>query len=290
MLLDPRAGNVAVFQAEWFKSYEVRPSRLNVYILCDPSKGARGARSDRTAIAVIGIDVAGNKYLLDGVRHRMQFSERYQFLKQFYEHWRDQEGVQSCRVGYERYGAMVDVEVIADWQARDHCWFAVEELNFPRDGTRHAKADRVERLEPDLRRGKFLLAAVVFHPEMGGGKGIATWTVWSAEDAAKAKPNTLESTYKPGHIVYRPLAGLTRAQRACAANGEHVRIVKPIKRLDEDRNVYDLTRAFIEEALFFPFAPHDDLIDAVSRIYDMEPAAAETYEQLNYAPPAHPDA
>src|SRR5262249_14115747 len=154
MLLDPRAGNVAVFQAEWFKSFEVRPRQLNVYILVDPAKG-RAARSDRTAIAVIGIDAGGNKYLLDGVRHRMQFSERYRFMRQFHEFWHDYPGVQSCRVGYERYGAMVDIEVILEWQARDNYFFPIEELNFPRDGTQHAKADRIERLEPDLRRGKF---------------------------------------------------------------------------------------------------------------------------------------
>ena len=90
-------------------------------------------------------------------------------------------------------------------------------------------------------------------------------------------------------IVYRALEGPTRAQARLAAQSQHFRIVRPIKRLDEDRCVYDLTRAFIEEALFFPFAPHDDLIDAASRIYDMKPVAASRFEEVAEAP-VHPDA
>jgi hypothetical protein len=66
--------------------------------------------------------------------------------------------------------------------------------------------------------------------------------------------------------------------------------VRPIKHLDEDRNVYDLTRAFIEEALFFPFAPRDDLIDACARIYDMSPVPAQRLERAAFEPPLHPDA
>jgi hypothetical protein len=289
MLLDPRAGNAAVFRAEWLKAYEVRPRALNVYILCDPSKGARTARSDRTAIAVIGVDIAGNKYLLDGVRHRMQLSERWQYLKQLHAWWSGQPGVQSCRVGYERYGAQVDVEVITEWQQRDRAFFAIDELNFPRDGSAHAKPDRIERLEPDLRAGRFLLPAVVHHPEFGGPDGKAIWRVWTEEEAGKAGGNSLEAKLKPG-VIYRPLIDLTRAQRACERLGERYRIVHPIGRLDEDRNAYDVTRAFIEEALFFPFAPHDDLIDACSRVYDMQPVPASKWERAEWEPPVFPDA
>jgi hypothetical protein len=48
-------------------------------------------------------------------------------------------------------------------------------------------------------------------------------------------------------------------------------------------------RAFIEEALFFPFGPHDDLIDACARVYDMKPVAPIPWERA-WQPPVHPDA
>jgi hypothetical protein len=45
--------------------------------------------------------------------------------------------------------------------------------------------------------------------------------------------------------------------------------VQAIKQRNEDGSVYDLTREWMNEALFHPFAPKRDLIDAPSRIYDM---------------------
>jgi hypothetical protein len=59
MLLNPLAGTEATFKTEWLRWYEVIPAVLNVYILCDPSKGSANQRSDRTAIPVIGIDQGG---------------------------------------------------------------------------------------------------------------------------------------------------------------------------------------------------------------------------------------
>jgi len=83
---------------------------------------------------------------------------------------------------------------------------------------------------------------------------------------------------------------LDAARRVFQARGENFRNIKSIKRKDENGDVYDLTRAFIEEALFFPFAPHDDLVDAASRLYDIEPVPPVQYEQAAGEQTIHPDA
>jgi phage terminase large subunit-like protein len=66
--------------------YDIIPVLMNVYILVDLSKGS-SKKSDRTAIAVIGIDQSGFKYLLDGYRHRMQLSERYERVTELKKKW-----------------------------------------------------------------------------------------------------------------------------------------------------------------------------------------------------------
>lgn len=301
MLLNPTAGNEQIFLSEWFRGYETVPAMMNVYIMCDPSKGrkrttsGRGADPDKTAIAVVGIDQGGNKYLLDGYCHIMKLSTRYAFLKELFRKWSAYPGVQVVKVGYEQYAQQVDLEVLEEYMERDRIYFEIEELNFPREGL-HSKKHRVERLEPDVRSGRFRMPAVVHHPEMvppslddnapipqnarnaGITPGTVIWNAWTQEDsdlwAANGKPNNPPV----GHILYRPLRGFTRAQRWMQDTQQAHRIVSPLRRLDEDGSIYDLTRVFMEEARFFPFAPHDDLIDAVSRIYDMEPCSPVAFE------------
>jgi hypothetical protein len=73
------------------------------------------------------------------------------------------------------------------------------------------------------------------------------------------------------------------------ATHQSYRIVHAIKRRDEDGKLYDLTRLLIEELHFHPRAPHDDLSDAVSRIYDMDPLKPVPFEGLATEERAYPD-
>jgi hypothetical protein len=256
MLQNPLAGAENTFRAEWLRPWFVRPATLVVYIMVDPSKG-RSATSDRTAIAVIGIDAAGNKYLLDGYRHRMSLSERWNAVKNLYLKWSKERGVQHVAVGYERYGAQTDDEYIKERMEVEGWGFPLEELNWTRDGTK-SKKDRVERLEPDVRLSRFYIPAVIYEP----GLGDCLWRV----DKEK------------GHLIKSPMHKLPREMELMDRSGQRFRMAQSIKRKDEDAKIYDITNALVEEMLFFPFAPKDDLVDAVSRIYDMQPRPPAVYE------------
>ena len=267
MLQNPIAGNENMFRSEWLRQWYVRPSILNVYIMGDPSKGKKDG-NDNTAIAVVGIDVHGNKYFLDGFRHRLSLSERWKVLKMLHQKWTKTPGVQMVRVGWERYGAQTDDEYFQERMREERYPFELVELAWPREGG-HSKKDRVGRLEPDVRLGRFFLPGVIREP----GKGDKLWTV----DLDKS------------HIEFHDL-DWNRPPKQMAAmikSGHKHLVAQSIARIDQDRRVYDLTRKLIEEMQFFPFAPRDDLVDATSRIYDMDPItpshrendeARETYE------------
>lgn len=272
MLQNPLAGQENTFEPQWLRPYTLRPRTLNVYIMADPSMG-RSAGSDNTAIAVVGIDAQGNKYLLDGYRHRMRLSERWEALKRLHKKWSAATGVQHVHVGYERYGMQADLEYFEERMRQEDYAFGIAELNWVKEG-KQSKEDRVQRLEPDFRGNKFYLPAKVWvAPSNDASPAICAWSV--DDDSGK--------------IVYNRLTGETREERTAKADGESYRLVEPIKRLDADRNVYDLTEAFFFEYLFFPFAPRDDLIDAVSRIYDMEPDRPMSVRAEYFELPQYPD-
>ena len=261
MLQNPIAGKENMFSTRWLKPYWLRPLVLNVYIMGDPSKG-RSATSDRTAMAVVGIDTAGNRYLLDGFCHRMQLAERWEKLALLHRKWSSMPGVQSLKVGYERYGVQADEEYFEEKMRETGRRFDIEELNWTGQVGRQSKENRVERLEPDFRNGNFFVPAKVYNINVDG-----TLAVWHTEE-------------DKDEIFYSQARGLHRLERQAKSNGQHWRIVEPIRRVDEDGNVYDLTRVFFEEFTFFPFSPRDDLIDAMSRIYDLEPRPAVLQEKI----------
>ena len=240
MLQNPAAGNEAMFRKEWLQFSDIRPATLNVYIMVDPAHSKKKG-SDNTAIAVIGIDASNNKWLLDGYRHKMGLKERWEALYGLRKVWSAMPGVQMVKCGYERYGMQADLEYFEEKMLvlKDH--FDITELNWTSDGAQ-AKDDRVQRLTPDFQAKKFFLAMVC------------------SRQIKDADGNVI------GNEPYE-----TANQKKVREAGQAYRIFAPVKRMDHERNVYSLNKGFIEEYLPYPFSAKKDLIDAASRLYDMDP-------------------
>lgn len=254
-LQNPLADEDATFRVDWLRPYEVRPRTMNVYLMCDPSKG-RNAQSDNTAIAVIGVSSTGNKYLLDGYCHRMTLSQRWTALRDLYKKWTREPGIQLIKVGYERYGSQSDDEYFTERMLlenknlppEERFEFIIHELNWTFEGTKgeQGKTTRVERLEPDFRNAKFFLPFAVWRNSQP--------MIWKIDTDLDSK------TYNT--IVWDVCTGWTKGQKSAIDAGSSDLVARAIKRLDEERHTYDLTMKFMDEYQFFPFGRYKDLVDA----------------------------
>ena len=251
MLLNPAAGNEAMFRKEWLQFSDIRPATLNVYIMVDPAHSKKKG-SDNTAMAVIGVDAGSNKYLLDGYRHKMGLKERWEALYGLVKLWRNVPGVQMVKAGYERYGMQADLEYFEEKMLAANDSFQIHELNWTSDGNQ-AKDDRVQRLQPDFAAKKFFLPMLCQRKvPLLDKQGDAVMDV-------DGQPMTTSEPYE------------TSNQKKMRDQGQAFRIFTPARRRDHEGNVYSLNKGFLEEYLTYPFSAKKDLIDATSRLYDMEP-------------------
>lgn len=269
-LMNPAAGKQAMFRKDWLEFADVRPSTLNVYIMCDPANSKK-KDSDNTAFAVIGIDATNNKFLLDGRRHKMGLKERWETLRDLRRKWTRMPGVQMVRCGYERYGMQSDLEYFEEQMLKDKDHFEVVELNWTSDGTR-AKEDRVQRLQPDFAVHRFFLAMVC----------VRMVPALDAQGNPIIDPRTKEPMKK--REPYE-----TANQRKMREAGQAHRIFTPVIARDHEGQTYSLNKGFLDEFLFFPFSAKKDLIDAASRLYDMEPIPPVLIDQNDLEPEAYAD-
>lgn len=269
-LMNPAAGNQSMFRKEWLEFADVRPSTLNVYIMCDPAHSKKKG-SDNTAFAVIGVDATNNKFLLDGRRHKMGLKERWQTMRDLRRKWSRMPGVQMVKCGYERYGMQSDLEYFEEQMLLEKDHFDIEELNWTSDGTR-AKEDRVQRLQPDFASHRFFLAMVC----------TRKIPLLDSDGKPVIDPRTGEQM-----LTVSPYE--TANQRKVREAGQPHRIFAPVSAKDHEGNLYSLNKGFLEEYLHFPFSAKKDLIDAASRIYDMDPVPPILIDQSALEPEVYID-
>jgi hypothetical protein len=93
----------------------------------------------------------------------------------------------------------------------------------------------------------------------------------------------------PDHQNWRffyPHSGeITTLQQEAIDSGRAHLVAKPIKRVNEDGRIYDLVQYLIDnEYLFFPATTRKDLLDAMSRVYDVDIGAPRVYKDEDLIP------
>jgi len=266
MLQRPVSKATATFDIEHLKFADIRPRTLNVGILGDPAHSKRRG-SDRTALLVIARDAQRNLWLLDGFNHKMNLKERWDALSTLRRKWMNEPGVAGLMVGYERYGLQADIEHFKTQMELSEDVFDIEELNWPKEGS-GAKDDRIARLRPDFERRRFNLPMLAWHAELG----LCFLKV------------------ERGELQYVKAVNETSNMRRMAGAGLKHLIVRPIKRIDEEGRLYDVTVRFIQEYLAHP-APgaFKDVLDAASRLYDLDLRPPVVIDPKETAPETYHD-
>ncbi len=279
MFMNPNLLSKSSFSVKYLKPYNLIPP-CHIFIFVDPAS-TKNKDSDYTSIAVVGVRpkaVNGTstvtfmtekqkqmnleKFLLDGVRDRMNLSETWDALKNIYLKWEQflslfGNNKYTINVYYEKYGQQRDAEVLKTLQERDNIHFEINNT-----GGKIAKEDRIGRLIPDLKSGNWKIPYFV---EKFGD--ISSWRVVESSADYFEINYQKELLKKDGQERFAGLNNFIKENSFDFTIQE--RKCYPLVKTAVDGIKYDYTLHFIDEFVNFPSGKHDDILDSISRIYDV---------------------
>jgi predicted phage terminase large subunit-like protein len=142
---EPRPRDGAEFKLSWIQRYTKPPAGANKIILVDPS-GGRHKTSDYTSMWVVALGPDENVYVVDGVRDRLNLTQRADALFELHRKHKPQQ------VRYEQIGMQADVEHIQSEMERRNYRFAIKTVGGGVD-----KRSRIRRLVPWFENGRVWL-------------------------------------------------------------------------------------------------------------------------------------
>jgi predicted phage terminase large subunit-like protein len=132
---------------------------MNLYLLCDPA-GEKKKTNDYTVMLVIGLGVDRNYYLIDGIRDRLNLTERTRALFTLHRKYLP------LKTAYEKYGKDSDIEHINEKMDSENYRFNITPVA---GGT--GKNDRIRKLIPLFEEGRFWIPGRVLFRTYDGKQG-----------------------------------------------------------------------------------------------------------------------
>lgn len=261
MMQNPILSSDAIFDFKYLLPYN-KLKGMNIFITVDYAVSKK-SRSDFTSMAVIGMDENGTKYLLDGVRDKLDLEETWYNLKMLHEKWYEflsafstnQYGVY---VSYEKQSANRDIEALEMLMKRDDYYFEI----VPYSSGTQSKVDKIKKLIIDFKNntngksGGFKIPHVVSRE----GK-YYKWNVVPHKDGGKHE------------LVFVPTDKNEFHKKDESTNFQDIDKealkVYPLTKNDYEDFEYDYTIEFLNEYENFPFSKNDDILDSIASIYSI---------------------
>lgn len=146
---------------KWFRLDDFNPRGCNIYITVDPANSKK-KNSDYTAMCVWALAPDQNYYVVDGIRERLDPTERIERLFQLHRKWNALTG-KPPRVGYEKYGMMSDVHYLQEKQRVENYRFSVTEIH-----SKVKKEDRIRRLLGPMSEHRIWFAEDLYYKDQKG--------------------------------------------------------------------------------------------------------------------------
>lgn len=147
---NPGRESVEGFKKEWLQFWPNNSCKgMNIYIICDPA-GEKKKENDYTVAWVVGANADQNYYIIDGVRDRLNLTERADMIFGFHKKYRSLGLL--VKVGYEKVGMQSDIEHFQDRMKRENYRFPIIPI-----GATIPKNDRIKKLIPLFETGRIYL-------------------------------------------------------------------------------------------------------------------------------------
>ena len=161
MLQNPVSAGVRTFKDENILFYDRIPSResMNVYMFVDGASSKR-KQSDKTVMWVIGYGEDQNYYLLDGIRDKLNLTERTEWIFKLHRKWRPN------NVFWEQVGPMSDVEHVK-WVMNNEQNYRFSIIALSR-GPADNKRMRIENLQALFEANRIWFPRILKQPTSDG--------------------------------------------------------------------------------------------------------------------------